>query len=185
MLNSDLPINGVAEDKLNRGKFVKDLAEAILRRDTPEGLVIGMYGKWGSGKTSVVNMVVEQLELLSENMNQKIVVMRFNPWLCADPKQLISQFFKQLSSTIKKQHSKHPDLKNICGYMDKYADMYDFAGTLAQIVNFPLIGASLKAISKQRADKAKKRNDNLQDIKDKINKNLKNHKDKTSKSHHI
>ena len=176
MLNSDMPINGIAEDKLNRGKFASDLAKAILSRDTPEGLVVGMYGKWGSGKTSVVNMAVEQLVLLSESMNQKIVLMRFNPWLCADPKQLISQFFKQLSSVIKEQYPEHPHLKNICGYMDSYADAYDFAGTLAQVANLPIIGAILKISSKRSADKAKKKNDNLQGIKDEINGNLKKHK---------
>ena len=176
MLNSDLPIQGAAEDKLNRSTFADDLAQAIMSRDTPEGLVIGMYGKWGSGKTSVINMVVEKLDLYNSRTEQKIVIMRFNPWLCADPKQLISQFFKQLSSVIKEQYPKHPDFKNICGYMDNYADVYDFAGTLVQLANLPLLGALLKIGSKRVADKAKKKNDNLQGIKDEINANLKKHK---------
>ena len=176
MLNSDLPIQGAAEDKLNRSTFADDLAQAIISRDTPEGLVVGMYGKWGSGKTSVMNMVIEKLDLYNSNTEQKIVIMRFNPWLCADPKQLISQFFKQLSAVIKKQYPTHPGLQNICGYMDSYADVYDFAGTLVQLANLPILGALLKIGGKRIADKAKKHNDNLQGIKDEINEKLKEHK---------
>ena len=47
--------------------------------------------------------------IILQNIHKKInilgdktaVILRFNPWLCADPKQLINQFFKQLASAIK------------------------------------------------------------------------------------
>jgi predicted KAP-like P-loop ATPase len=169
MLNSDIPIQKTIDDKLSRGSFAKDLAYAIISRDTPDGFVIGMYGEWGSGKTSVINMVVEQLESQGTAENEKPVIMRFNPWLCADQKQLVSQFFKQLSSAIKGEcieHSEYSRLKNICGYMNDYAEIFDLAGEL------PNVGSLIKFVGKWRVKQANEKNNNIQEIKDSIAKNL-------------
>ena len=58
-------------------------------------------------KTSLLNMVIEQIERSSTDVG----ILRFNPWLCSDPKQLITQFFKQLASAIK---MKKPTADTVC-----------------------------------------------------------------------
>ena len=165
MLNSDLPIKKAEEDMLNRAFFAKNLAETMLDYTVSEGFAIGLYGKWGSGKTSVINMILEQLELLS-NMNHSLtkpIVLKFNPWLCSDPKQLISQFFKQLSSVIK---LKQPKLVNVCDFMNDYADAFELAGAI------PVAGNILTGIGKILGKKAKayseSKGNDLQKIKDEI-----------------
>lgn len=167
MLNSDLPIKNAKDDKLNRSGFSSDLARVIMNRNNPEGFVIGMYGKWGSGKTSVINMVIDRLRSLSSNEEKPPVILEFNPWLCADPKQLVSQFFKQLSATIFKFR---PDLENICGYMDSYAEVFDLAGEL------PNVGGLFKILGRWRKKKADEHNGNLQAIKNEISSNLEKNK---------
>ena len=97
MISPDLPIMKSSEDKLNRESFAKSLANVILQSAFPTSFTVGLYGAWGSGKTSLLNMVIEQIERSSTD----VVILRFNPWLCSDPKQLITQFFKQLASAIK------------------------------------------------------------------------------------
>ena len=97
MISPDLPIMKSSEDKLNRESFVKSLANVILQSAFPTSFTVGLYGAWGSGKTSLLNTVIEQIERSSTD----VVILRFNPWLCSDPKQLITQFFKQLASAIK------------------------------------------------------------------------------------
>lgn len=97
MISPDLPIMKSSEDKLNRESFVKSLANVILQSAFPTSFTVGLYGAWGSGKTSLLNMVIEQIERSSTD----VIILRFNPWLCSDPKQLITQFFKQLASAIK------------------------------------------------------------------------------------
>jgi len=91
MLNLDSPIQKVEDDKLNRGRFTEELTQAILNNPC---FVFGLYGKWGSGKTSIINLAIEQIDKL--NIEQRPIIMKFNPWLCADQNQLVSQFFKQL-----------------------------------------------------------------------------------------
>ncbi|MCL2593837.1 MAG: KAP family NTPase [Defluviitaleaceae bacterium] len=169
MLNTDLPIEKIEDDKLSRGGFAKELATAIINRNTPNGFVVGMYGEWGSGKTSVVNMVIEQLEQMNTAESQKPIIMRFNPWLCADQKQLVSQFFKQLSTTIKDSEVEHLErhrLDNICGSMNDYAELFELGAML------PKVGGFIKVLGKLRAKKASEYNNNIQMIKDKIAKNL-------------
>ena len=162
MLNSDLPIKSSSEDVLNRNSFAENLAKVLLEYNVSEGFAIGIYGKWGSGKTSVINMILEHIEILSKDIDEIPVILRFNPWLCSDPKQLISQFFKQLSSVLKMKKLK---LEGICDFLDNYADAFDFAGTI------PIAGNILSIVGKMLGKKAKA-------YKDSINKDLQNIKDR-------
>ena len=91
MISPDLPITKSEEDALNRSNFAKNLAQAVIQCTFPTSFSIGLYGKWGSGKTSLLNMVIEEIE----NIEESTIILRFNPWLCSDPKQLVIQFFKQ------------------------------------------------------------------------------------------
>ena len=58
----DRPITAKAQDVLNRAPFAENLARAILNYSSTESLVIGLYGEWGSGKTSIINMMVERFQ---------------------------------------------------------------------------------------------------------------------------
>lgn len=57
----DEPIAKAEEDRLNRTGFAEALASAIRNWTKPSSLVIGLYGEWGSGKSSLKNLVVERL----------------------------------------------------------------------------------------------------------------------------
>lgn len=54
----DRPINKSEEDLLGRVSFSKYLGEAIYKYKGSDGLVIGLFGKWGTGKTSIINMAI-------------------------------------------------------------------------------------------------------------------------------
>ena len=127
MISPDVPITKVADDTLNRGVFAQSLATTILQYSFPSSFSIGLYGAWGSGKTSLLNMVLEAVE---EN-DEDAVILRFNPWLCADSKQLITQFFKQLSTAIKLKKSAEAKAWEI---IDRYADLFAI-GTVADVVS--------------------------------------------------
>lgn len=121
MLCSDVPIQKAQEDILNRRSFVQSLAEVIVGYDAPESFSIGVYGPWGSGKTSVINMTIEAVESTSSD----IVTLRFNPWLCSDAKQLITQFFKQLASAVQLKETNSDKLWRL---IDSYSDVLEITG---------------------------------------------------------
>ena len=94
----DRPITAKAQDVLNRAPFAENLARAILNYSSTESLVIGLYGEWGSGKTSIINMMVERLtDVKRDKKLPAPIIVRFNPWNFSDHNDLIAQFFAQLS----------------------------------------------------------------------------------------
>jgi hypothetical protein len=73
-LNADRPIQSPLEDRFNRLPFSKRVAHAIMNRPDSSSLVIGVYGKWGDGKTSVLNLMCGEIQ-----SDSRFVIVRFNP----------------------------------------------------------------------------------------------------------
>lgn len=169
MISNDLPIHSAAEDKLNRKCFAQSLAKALLDYSAPSSFSVGLFGEWGSGKTSLINMVLEEIE----RMDESTIIVRFNPWLCSDSKQLITQFFKQLARAIKMKKDRADQL---WGLIDQYSDVLEAANAI------PVAGAAFVAAgrvlkSKARTRVAEKESD-LQGKKDDIVNALYSHKTK-------
>lgn len=104
MFRPDRPIQSSNEDELNRTSFAHSFAKAILNYKGRESLVLGLFGAWGSGKTSILNLALEHIVSSSQEKSneEKPIVIRFNPWNYSEQNQLISQFFKELSITLKR-----------------------------------------------------------------------------------
>ena len=99
MYNSDKPIEHEDEDLLGRITFVDQLAESITTLSTTGSFVVGLFGEWGSGKTSVINLTEKAVkQSLCDKDKRNIRVIRFNPWGYVDGSQLMGQFFSALSS---------------------------------------------------------------------------------------
>ncbi len=104
MFRPDLPIKSSKDDLLTRASFSRALADAILSYNNKDSVVTALFGSWGSGKSSVVNMVLERIEEVSSSMvaaGQPIIV-KFNPWNYSDQNQLVGQFFRALSVALKR-----------------------------------------------------------------------------------
>jgi len=56
MYSADKPIESGNDDILGRRPFSKQLAKAILSLDKTDSVTIGLYGKWGTGKTVSGNL---------------------------------------------------------------------------------------------------------------------------------
>ncbi len=59
-----------------------------------ESLVIGIEGEWGSGKTSFVNLILEDLNL------DNVLTIKFNPWNFSDQNELIRDFFNSMIKAL-------------------------------------------------------------------------------------
>ena len=102
MFDADRPITNIGQDRLNRALFSKYLARSMLDHHDPESLVIGLYGGFGVGKTSIINMVIEELNFAASNLldEEKPIILNFSPWSYSGQNQLIYSFFRRLSSTF-------------------------------------------------------------------------------------
>src|SRR5947209_176121 len=60
-IESDQPIKTSYEDTFGRRQFADRIAEIISTRTDPSSLVVSVNAPWGDGKTSVLNMIEENL----------------------------------------------------------------------------------------------------------------------------
>lgn len=130
MFYSDRPITSSNEDQLNRGGFAKQLAQTLMNLNIEDTFTVGLYGKWGSGKTSIVNMTLAEIEKAQSNIGNgpKTVVVRFEPWNFTDTNQLLTQFFVRLSNEL--QQKGDDSLKKIGKALENYSDAFDLLGLM-------------------------------------------------------
>ena len=69
----DIPIERITENSFKTEPYVHALTNFIMNCATP--MTIAIQGDWGTGKTSMMNMVQEEL-----NKNSKIKTIMFNTW---------------------------------------------------------------------------------------------------------
>lgn len=69
MFKPDRAILSSTEDLLDRSSFACSLGEAIINYKDKDSVVIGLFGEWGSGKTSIINMMREYI--IRNKYNQK------------------------------------------------------------------------------------------------------------------
>ena len=105
MFRPDQPIDTSKDDLLGRSGFAKALVDSILAYKAKNSIVTALFGEWGSGKSSVINMALEHLENASKKLSkeQRPIVIRFNPWNYSDQNQLLTQFFREMSVVLKRK----------------------------------------------------------------------------------
>lgn len=123
MILHDLPIKSSRDDELERKNFSEKLGSSILSWDGLESLAIGLYGKWGSGKTSVINMVIEYISN-SQSKNKPTNIL-FNPWIFShDGEALHKHFFIEIANSLKIKSEAKKDRK-IAKLLKLYSELLD------------------------------------------------------------
>ncbi|MCP5419516.1 MAG: AAA family ATPase [Gammaproteobacteria bacterium] len=84
LLLDDQPI-GREQDQLHFYRFVKALESHVLQRESQSPFVVGIYGDWGSGKSSLLKMLAERLGGETERWQ----MVEFSPWLYRNEKSLL------------------------------------------------------------------------------------------------
>lgn len=139
--NSDRPIETVDQDLLGRSTFSKQLAEAIYKYSGKDGLVIGLFGKWGTGKTSILNIVINEINILAKGSGDKPIIVKFSPWNYTDKDNLISLFFRVLKNKLDIDNDKEKR-KKIGKALTDYSDALDALSLV------PMVGSGLAILLK-------------------------------------
>ena len=103
-LGDDQPKKNLKDDRLGYAPFARRLANVVINMSVPNGYVVGLHGKWGSGKTTVVNFILEHLTRHNEKAKdeaKKVEHIDFRPWIVSGHQDLMAAFFKLLSEQLK------------------------------------------------------------------------------------
>lgn len=142
----DRAIETEEADQLDRGPFVDSLIRALVFEESDEkgvavgsrstDYVVGLTGRWGLGKSSVLNLLSRKLGSMDH-----VIVAYYNPWLFSGRDELVAGFFNSLRGAMgRSQNEKARDLVeainrywgaiNIAGHgMAAVVDIYGGAGT--------------------------------------------------------
>lgn len=174
--SADKPITSEGNDLLERGKFSERLGRLIYDYKGEDGLVLGLYGEWGSGKTSVINMVEEAINRLAEKAREEArkeaeegkvqtpsegdrkedendpLIIRFSPWYYSDNDNLISLFFQSLKNKIDKNEALKERIGKI---LNDYVSVFEVLSVVPipgskAVANF--IQQQIKASYEKKAD---------------------------------
>lgn len=115
-LSSDRPIESAEYDRLGRAAFARAIAQQILDAPSDESYVVAIMGPWGSGKTSLLNMLAEGAR------NGDATVVRFNPWIFAGTERLVGSFFREIGTQL--AELKTDRFAEIGGALEKYAGIF-------------------------------------------------------------
>lgn len=94
MILPDYPIANTEQDKLRRTPLAKKIADTINSFQDKDSFVIGVEGVWGAGKTSFINLILNDID------TEKVSYFVFNPWNFSDETSLLRDFFVQLSQAV-------------------------------------------------------------------------------------
>jgi hypothetical protein len=95
--DSDQPLELPKDDTLDRVTFSERVVSTIVGRHEDESIVIGLYGPWGDGKTTVMNFMRADLRV---RYAKTVIPVDFNPWLVGRADSLLRGFFMAVAEEL-------------------------------------------------------------------------------------
>jgi hypothetical protein len=90
----DQPISSSAADRLGRGPFARRAAQVLSERQSlEESSVVALVGPWGSGKSSLINLICEEL-------GEPWRIRSANMWAPPDVAALLADLFATIRSAL-------------------------------------------------------------------------------------
>ena len=126
--SGDHAVGSRAGDRLGRAPLAEAIAAQVAGADPEAGVVFGMTGPWGSGKTSLLRMAKEALE----EDHGGFLVLWFNPWLFTGTEHLMGVFFTELGAQLSDLSGTEWD--------ELGATMQAFGATLSRLRTVPAVG---------------------------------------------
>src|SRR5438093_3700582 len=94
IFSADRPISSAGSDRLGRANFSRALARALAGWAGEDSLVVGLYGEWGAGKSSIKNMAIEAIRMQQPPLAD---VLEFNPWAFGGQGRLMDAFVREIA----------------------------------------------------------------------------------------
>ncbi|CAB3661693.1 NTPase [Achromobacter marplatensis] len=100
-IGTDVPIRTSSEDRLRRSDYAKRIATVLAELSPSEGRVFAIRGGWGYGKSSLKNLIIEQLD----DPQNAVDRLDFNPWQWGGGDSIARALFSQIADRLGGEHS--------------------------------------------------------------------------------
>ena len=145
----DRPLGNGDEDRLGYKLTAERRAKSLIEQSPKQGLVIGLEGRWGAGKSSLLHLLIDELNGLDSSVRPAVV--RFEPWLVGDRDSLLSTLFSDLAAAVEQIAPSRP-VKKAAKAADTVAEKIrtfgaglSGAGKAARLAGLFVPGASFAA----------------------------------------
>ncbi|WP_115789975.1 KAP family P-loop NTPase fold protein [Arthrobacter silvisoli] len=114
MTRGDNPIESPNEDLFGRASLAEELHNLLDLLPSREGHVVALTGAWGSGKTSLLNLV-------RPLFRDERIILDFNPWMFSGTTQLVDTFFRELAAQLRLRSN--AKLDKVIDAIDNYSSL--------------------------------------------------------------
>ncbi|MXO55783.1 KAP family P-loop NTPase fold protein [Pontixanthobacter gangjinensis] len=97
-ISGDRPLEAGGNDRLGFADVAARLATSLVDHASDKGLVVGVDGKWGSGKSSLLHLI--EMELKELPAERKPSIINFRPWVIGNRDTLLASLFAALSDEM-------------------------------------------------------------------------------------
>ncbi len=125
----DEPISSLADDEIGREHLIERTVQLVRETHSwDSSVVLAIVGAWGSGKSSVLDMAVKELD----GGEPGFKVVRFTPWATGDANGLLSEFYAAVATALPEKKFEQFKLKlaDIVAIASPAASLIPHAGTL-------------------------------------------------------
>lgn len=125
----DEPIDSLADDEIGFEHLINRTARLVQETHSwDSSVVLALVGAWGSGKSSVLDLAIKQLD---DEGGFKVV--RFTPWATGDANGLLAEFYAAVATAL-------PDEK-FARFKGRLADIVAVASPAASLIPYagPLV----------------------------------------------
>jgi KAP family P-loop domain len=179
LLKGDRALANASEDRLGFREVAQRIASSLVDHASDNGLVIGLEGAWGSGKSSLVRLIEDELG----KRDPKPSVIKFQPWLLGNRDALLSYLFAAFNSeisqvelraenatgvTVEKVKQAREKLQKFMGAVSKFGGPLELAGEATGMFWLKWFGRFLKSFAM-----GKKPSEPLDKLKDELVESLK------------
>ncbi len=100
--NSDRPGWLPDHDALSRSSFAQRVAKELRGWRQKDSLVVSLNGDWGSGKTTLVNLIRHYAHEQSKKAGEAVpIFVPFNPWQWSGQEMLMQAFFDEVGAAFR------------------------------------------------------------------------------------
>ncbi|KSV75589.1 hypothetical protein N185_17265 [Sinorhizobium sp. GW3] len=95
--DSDRALDSQEQDEFGFAGIAKKLAPSLAAATGGDGMVIGIEGPWGSGKSTMVNLLRKELPILN---TPNLHIISIAPWLSGDGSSLVRTLFEAMAAVL-------------------------------------------------------------------------------------